>query len=104
MAVIDTVLTLDEISNIINPLVKPYPVKRVIIFGSYAREENNFGSDVDLIIDSEGQLSDFDYFGIIGDIVKAMPIKVDVFEMDEIKKPSKMFDSIITEGRVIYEA
>ena len=104
MAGVDSVITLDEIGNIVSPLVKPYPVKRVIIFGSYARGENEFDSDVDLIIDSDGQLSDFDFFGIIGDIVKAMPIKVDVFELDEIKKPSKMFDSIINDGRIIYEA
>ena len=38
------------------------------------------------------------------DIVKAMPVKVDVFELDEVKRPSRMFDNIIKEGVIIYEA
>ena len=97
-------MTIAEIKNIITPLVASYPIRRVILFGSYARGEAAPGSDVDLIIDSEGQLSAFDYFGVVGDIVKKMPVKVDVFELDEVKKPSTMFDSITNEGLVIYEA
>ena len=96
-------MTIDEIKNIITPLVLPYPINRVIIFGSYARGEADKGSDVDLIIDSNGCLSAFDYFGLIGMIVKKMPIKVDVFELDEVKRPSSMYDSINKEGVIIYE-
>ena len=96
-------MTIDEVKSIITPLVSPYPISRVILFGSYARGEAAEGSDVDLIIDSEGRLNAFDYFGVIGMIVKKMPIKVDVFELDEVKRPSSMFDSISNEGVVIYE-
>ena len=91
-------MTIDEIKNIITPLVTPYPISRVILFGSHARGEATESSDVDLIIDSEGRLNAFDYFGIIGMIVKKMPIKVDVFELDEVKRPSSMFDSINKEA------
>jgi predicted nucleotidyltransferase len=96
--------TINEIRETVAPLVKNYPVRRVILFGSYARGDETMSSDVDLIIDSEGQLNGFDFFGIVGTIVKAMPVKVDVFELGEIKKPSKMFDAIMNEGQVIYEA
>jgi len=96
-------MTVDEIKSIITPLVSPYPISRVILFGSYARGEVTEGSDVDLIIDSEGRLSAFDYFGVIGMIAKRMPIKVDVFELDEVKRPSSMFDIISKEGLIIYE-
>ena len=96
-------MTVDEIKSIITPLVSPYPISRVILFGSYARGEVTEGSDVDLIIDSEGRLSAFDYFGVIGMIAKRMPIKVDVFELDEVKRPSSMFDIISREGLIIYE-
>ena len=74
-------MTIDEIKNIITPLVVPYPIRRVILFGSYARGEAAEGSDVDLFIDSEGRLSGFDFFGIAGSMIKKMPIKVDVFEL-----------------------
>jgi predicted nucleotidyltransferase len=96
-------MTIDEIKSIITPLVSPYPISRVILFGSYARGEAAEGSDVDLIIDSGGRLNAFDYFGVIGMIVKNMPIKVDVFELDEVKRPSSMLDSISKEGVIIYE-
>ena len=96
-------MTIDEIKSIITPLISPYPIKRIILFGSYARGDASESSDVDLIIDSEGRLNAFDYFGIIGMIVKKMPVKVDVFELDEVKRPSSMFDSISKEGVIIYE-
>jgi len=97
-------MTIDEIKSIIIPLVSPYPISRVILFGSYARGDASECSDVDLIIDSEGRLSGFDFFGIAGLLIKKMPIKVDVFELREINRPSSMFDSISKEGVVIYES
>jgi len=96
-------MTIDEIKKIITPLVKHYPIKRIILFGSHARGDASEHSDVDLIIDSESRLNAFDYFGIIGMIVKKMPVKVDVFELDEIKQPSLMYDNINNEGLIIYE-
>ena len=96
-------LTVDEIRTIVTPLVEPFPVVRVILFGSYARGEATEKSDVDLIIDSEGVIDSWELFGLIGRIVKKMPISVDVFELDEVKRPSDMFNSISNEGVVIYE-
>ena len=97
-------MTIDEIKNIITPLVSPYPISRVILFGSHARGDATECSDVDLIIDSEGQLSGFDFFGVAGLLIKRMPIKVDVFELREINRPSSMYDNINKEGVVIYES
>jgi predicted nucleotidyltransferase len=97
-------MTIDEIKSIITPLVSPYPVSRVILFGSYARGDASECSDVDLIIDSEGILSGFDFFGMAGLIMKKMPIEVDIFELREINRPSIMFDNIDKEGVVIYES
>ena len=96
-------LTVDEIRTIVTPLVEPFPVVRVILFGSYARGEATEKSDVDLVIDSEGVIDSWELFGLIGRIVKKMPIGVDVFELDEVKRPSDMFNSISNEGIVIYE-
>jgi len=96
-------MTIDEIKSIITPLVSLFPINRVILFGSYARGDASECSDVDLIIDSEGRLNAFDYFGVVGMIVKKMPINVDVFELDEVKRPSSMYDSISREGVIIYE-
>ena len=96
-------LTINEIKLIITPLVEIYPIRRVILFGSYARGDATENSDVDLLIDSEGQLNGFVFFGIAGKIIKKMPVKTDVFEIGEIKTPSSLFDSIMQEGVIIYE-
>ena len=96
-------LTINEIKKTIAPLVKDHPVRRVILFGSYARGDATEKSDVDLIIDSGGAIDSWEFFGLIGDIAKKMHIDVDIFELDEIKKPSGIFDSITNEGVVIYE-
>ena len=82
--------------------ILPFPVVRVILFGSYARGEATEKSDVDLIIDNQGALSYWELLGIIGDIVTKMPTKVDVLGLDEVKKPG-LFNSISNEGVVIYE-
>ena len=95
-------LTVDEIRTIVTPLVEPFPVVRVILFGSYARGEATEKSDVDLIIDYDPALSYWEFLGVMGDIIKKMPIEVDVLGLDEIKK-SELFDNISNEGVVIYE-
>jgi len=97
-------LTNQEITTIITPIVKHHPISRVILFGSYARGNPSEDSDVDLIIDSDGKLNGFDFFGIAGRISKVMPIKTDVFELSEIKKPSSLYERIMTEGVLLYEA
>jgi predicted nucleotidyltransferase len=97
-------LSIGEIKAIIIPLVEISPVRRVILFGSHARGNATEYSDVDLLIDSEGRLNGFDFFGISGKIIKKMPIKTDIFEMREVDKQSQLYDSIIKEGVVIYEA
>ena len=96
-------LTINEIKETVASLVEDYPVRRVILIGSYARGDATEKSDVDLIIDSGGDIDSWELFGLIGKIVKKMPLGVDVFELDEIKKPSGTFDSITNEGVVIYE-
>jgi predicted nucleotidyltransferase len=97
-------LSIDEIKTVVIPLVEIYPINRVILFGSYARGDATENSDVDLLIDSEDQLNGFDFFGISGRIIKKMPIKVDIFEMSEVIKPSPLYEKIVKEGVIIYEA
>ena len=97
-------LTIDDIKSIIIPLVESYPVRRVILFGSYARGDATAHSDIDLLIDSENKLNGFDFFGIAGRIIKKMPVKTDVFEAGEIEASSKLSNNIIRDGVIIYEA
>jgi predicted nucleotidyltransferase len=49
------VFAIEEIRNIVRDIAQRYGVKRVTLFGSYARGEANLDSDIDLRID-KGQI------------------------------------------------
>ncbi len=51
-------LTIEEIRERIYPIAKKYGVKKVYLFGSYARGEATEKSDVDLRIE-KGRIKDF---------------------------------------------
>jgi len=43
--------TIDEIKNISVPIAQKYGVKKLALFGSYARRENRLFSDIDFLIE-----------------------------------------------------
>jgi predicted nucleotidyltransferase len=45
------ILTLDQIKETVRDYFKDKPVKKVFLFGSYARNEAEGNSDIDLLID-----------------------------------------------------
>ena len=98
------ILTQEEIRAMIVSVVQRYPVKRVILFGSYARRTATDESDLDIMIDSENMLEGFDYFGIVGTLVKKSPISIDVLEASEIDKNSIFYSNIQRDGVVVYES
>ena len=95
--------TLDTISAVISPVAKDLGLSKVIVFGSYARGEQTESSDIDIIIDGGGSLRGGQIFFAIGKIVKALPMKADIFELSEVKNPSETYSNIMREGVVIYE-
>ena len=46
----DRVYTQDEVFTAVRRLLKKYHAERAILFGSYARQEANAASDIDLIV------------------------------------------------------
>lgn len=85
------------------PIFDKEPIFRVILFGSYAKGNNDELSDVDLVIDSEGQLIGLDFFRVLDEIVNALQLDVDLFEQAEIVRGSPMDDVIQHEGITLYE-
>ncbi|MCL1819093.1 MAG: nucleotidyltransferase domain-containing protein [Oscillospiraceae bacterium] len=96
-------LTVDEIKSIVTPVADVYPIRRVTLFGSYARGDATENSDVDIVIDSDGKLNGINFFIYADKLAKALPVKSDIFESIEIKKPSSLYTRILTEGVVLYE-
>ena len=96
-------LSIEEIKSYIIPVVEKYPIERVILFGSYARGDASGTSDVDLIVESGGKMKNSKIFTLGGDLLMALPVRVDVYDILEIKESSPLYNSIREDGIIIYE-
>jgi predicted nucleotidyltransferase len=96
-------LSIEEIKSYIIPVVEKYPIEKVILFGSYARGDASDTSDVDLVVESGGKMRNSKIFTLGGDLLAALPVRVDVYDILEIKKSSPLYNSIREDGIIIYE-
>lgn len=99
----DKVYTLEELKNILQEILKEFAVKKAILFGSYAKNSPTPKSDIDLVIDSEGKLLNIHFYGLLEDLVERLQKNVDLFEISEIQKNSKIYNEIQKEGVIVYE-
>ncbi len=99
----EKVYTIEEIKEILKEVLKNMPVYKVILFGSYAKNEANKQSDLDLIIDTKDTLKGFKLFSLITKIEDAFNKKVDGFEKTEIIENSRIDNEIKKTGVVVYE-
>ncbi len=78
----DKVYTIDEIREKAVPIAKKYGVKRLSLFGSYARGEADAQSDVDFLYDAEESKvkSLFDYMGFVEDLESEFKCHIDLVE------------------------
>lgn len=97
----DTIYTIDDIKMLLNPVFANHGVKKVILFGSYAKGLANQNSDVDLLLDSG--LRGLKFVALIEDVRSALDKKVDVFDNTHIIPNSIIFSEISKYEVVIYE-
>ena len=67
-----------EVKKTILRILKPYGVRRVAVFGSYARGEAGPGSDIDILVRFARPKSLFELVEIEGELEEALRIKVDL--------------------------
>jgi predicted nucleotidyltransferase len=94
---------INEIRNRLNPVFEQAPVYRAILFGSYAKGAATEQSDVDIVLDSRGQLRGLRFYSVLEDAATALDKKIDLFEISEIRKDSPIMDEINRQGVVLYE-
>ncbi len=97
------VYTVDEIKEILFPVFDASPVYSAVLFGSDATGNATEQSDVDIVIDSRGQLLNIHFYGILDEITERLGKAVDLFELSEIRKPSSILEAIEREGICIYD-
>jgi len=85
----------DKDKKIITEISKKYHAKRVLLFGSSLDSEKG-SHDIDIAIEG---VQPKDFFSYYGDLILALSKPVDVIDLSEQSKFSKL---ILQEGTVLY--
>ena len=94
----DRVYTQDEIFAAVRLLLKKYHAERAILFGSYARQEADASSDIDLIVIGGIKFDPTDVFCIAEELHRTLGKPVDVYELRELNAGSAFYDTVMAEG------
>lgn len=94
---------IDEIRLKLRPIFEAAPVYRAILFGSYAKGNSTDQSDIDIIIDSKGELLNIDFYGVLEDISTQLDKRVDLFEISELRRNVVICSAVEREGIVLYD-
>ena len=99
----EKIYTIEEIKSILQDILKNFEVKKAILFGSYAKNTQTSKSDIDLVIDSDGKLLNIYFYDLLEDLVQKLQKNIDLFEISEIQKDSRIYNDIKNEGVIVYE-
>ena len=96
------------VKKFINLIIKKFNLKKIIIFGSFARGDYHKGSDLDLIIVGEFKERFIDRIGKIIELNDSdLEIDVMVYTEEEFQKMIKerrpFIEQALEEGIVVYE-
>ncbi len=98
-----SIYSINEIKTILFPIFETAPVYRAILFGSYAKGSPTDKSDIDIVIDSKGELLNIDFYGVLEDITTRLGKRIDLFEITELKNNTDMQSVVEKEGIVLYD-
>ena len=89
----------DKIERKILPVLLRYDIARAAIFGSFARGENTEASDIDILVEFNGQKSLLDLAGLKIALEELLKMKVDVLTYNSLNPLLR--DKILNEQVVI---
>jgi predicted nucleotidyltransferase len=90
--------TVDDIKELVKPLLKKYSANGAILFGSYARGEATEESDIDIVVLGGKDFDPTDVFCIADELYDLSGKDVDVYEEREIDKSSEFYKNILKDG------
>ena len=76
--------SVNQIRQIVTPIAQKYGLKRMYLFGSYAKGTANESSDIDLLIEKGLPLSLLKMSGLRQDTVEALGVGVDIVSITGI--------------------
>lgn len=78
------VYTTDELRGFVRPLISRYGLGAALLFGSYAREEADSASDIDILVEGGPTFRALDVYAFGEDLRSVTGKDVDVFEQSEL--------------------
>ena len=90
---------LQELKNKILPVLKKYEVKRAAFFGSLVRGEMNKDSDIDMLVEFQGEKSLLDLSGLKIELEELLNKKIDILTYNSLHPLLK--EKILNEQKVI---
>lgn len=97
----DKVYTIPELKTILSPVFAEHGVKRAVLFGSYAKGVATPLSDVDLVVDSG--LRGLAFFGLLESVATALDTPVDLIDVSQIERGSRIDREVAQSGVKIFE-
>ena len=92
------VLSREQLLETIQSLLAKYHAEAAILFGSYARQEADEVSDIDVIVIGGSAFEPTDVFSLADDLHRATQKAVDVYDLCEIDQKSEFYRTILREG------
>lgn len=87
-----------KIIRLLSSLLKKYRAENALLFGSYARDEANSTSDIDVLIIGGEHFEPTDIFAVAEELHEKTGKSVDVYELREIDEDSDFYHAIFSEG------
>ena len=92
-----------ELLDKIIPVLKQYPIKKAAMFGSYAREEQNADSDLDILLEFSEPIG-LRYGSLYLDLKETLPVPVGLLTIAGLEEQSEYFkESVSRDMEVFYE-
>lgn len=96
-----SVYTKEDIISVLRPIFQKNGAHRAVLFGSFAKDEQDGHSDIDILVDSG--LHGWDFFGLLEEACEAVDRRVDLIDTQDLQKGSPMESEIQKTGILIYE-
>lgn len=97
----ENVFSLEDIADLVKPIVRKYGVQELYLFGSYARGEADGHSDLDFLVFGGENFKLTMIFALAEELREVLRKDVDVFEINEINKDSEFYNTIMKERLLV---
>ena len=99
------VYSMEEFKEVLESLIDDYykDITKVILFGSYARNEAKLGSDIDLMVIGNESFKGIKTIAFMSELKERLGKSVDVFVEKNIDKEPNFYKNILKNGVVLYE-